>query len=65
MHYFEYDEDIIPMIEKIGKEKNLDVIDLYRVLTGKEHLFPDGIHPNEEGAALMAKEIYKAITGKK
>lgn len=56
--------DIIPMIEKIGKEKNLDVIDLYRALTGKENLFPDGIHPNEEGAALMAKEIYRVITGK-
>lgn len=56
--------DIIPMIEKIGKEKNLEVIDLYRAFTGKENLFPDAIHPNEEGAALMAKEIYKAITKK-
>jgi alpha-glucosidase len=57
--------DIIPMVEKIAKEKNLEVIDLYKALSNKANLFPDGIHPNAEGASEMAKEICKAITSGK
>lgn len=56
--------DIIPIIENISKAQEVEVIDLYKLFTGKGNLLPDGIHPNEEGAALMAKEIYKAIKGK-
>ncbi|MCK5270363.1 MAG: hypothetical protein KAJ46_06245 [Sedimentisphaerales bacterium] len=33
-------------------------------LSGKPQYFPDKIHPNAKGAGLMAKVIYKAITGK-
>jgi len=57
--------DIIPIVEKIGKEKNLEIIDLYGALSSKESLFPDAIHPNAEGAALMAKEVFNAITKEK
>ena len=53
--------DIIPLIEKIGKEENVDIIDLYTPFKNEGRVFPDGIHPNAEGAAMMAKEIYKAI----
>ncbi len=56
--------DIIPMVEKISKDKNVEIIDLYKPFEGKEILLPDGIHPNEAGAALMAKVIYKAIIEK-
>jgi lysophospholipase L1-like esterase len=56
--------EIIPIIEKVGKVKKVEVIDLNKAFSGKENLFVDGIHLNEEGCAFMAKEIYKAITGK-
>lgn len=56
--------EIIPIIEKVGKVKKVEVIDLYKAFSGKEKLFLDGIHLNEEGCAFMAKEIYKAITRK-
>lgn len=56
--------EIIPIIEKVGKVKKVEVIDLYKAFSEKEKLFLDGIHLNEEGCAFMAKEIYKAITGK-
>jgi lysophospholipase L1-like esterase/pimeloyl-ACP methyl ester carboxylesterase len=55
---------IIPVVEKLAKEENLPVIDLFSALSGKESLFPDKIHPNAEGAGLMAKTIYKTLTGK-
>ncbi len=57
--------DLIPIIEKISKKKKVESIDLYKTFTGKGGLLPDGIHPNEDGAALMAKEIYTIIMGKK
>lgn len=56
--------DIIPIVEKISKDKNVEIIDLYKPFEGKEILLPDGIHPNEAGAALMAKVIYEAIIEK-
>jgi lysophospholipase L1-like esterase/pimeloyl-ACP methyl ester carboxylesterase len=54
---------VIPTVEKLAKEEKLQVIDLYAPLSGKTELFPDHIHPNPEGAGLMAKTIYKALTG--
>ncbi len=55
---------IIPAVEKLAKDEKLSVIDLYTALSGKAELFPDRIHPNPEGAGLMAQTIYKALTGK-
>jgi len=55
----------IPIIAKIGKENNVEVIDLYNPFLDKGKYFPDGIHPDAEGAFLMAKEIYNAITNYK
>jgi len=54
---------VIPIIEKIAKKERLPVIELYSALSGKSDLFPDQIHPNADGAGLMAKTIYKALTG--
>ncbi|HKJ43224.1 MAG TPA: prolyl oligopeptidase family serine peptidase, partial [Sunxiuqinia sp.] len=56
---------VIPVVKKIAKIDQLPIIDLYKALTGKGDLFPDQIHPNAQGAGLMAKAIYHAITGNK
>lgn len=53
--------ETIPMIEKIAKENKVELIDLYTPFRNEERVFPDGIHPDAEGAAMLAKEIYKAI----
>lgn len=55
---------IIPAIEKLAKEEGLQVIDLYSALTGKASLFPDQIHPDAEGAGIMASVICQQLTGK-
>ncbi|MBW2540331.1 MAG: hypothetical protein JRE27_12130, partial [Deltaproteobacteria bacterium] len=55
--------EIIPLVRQVGRKKNVPVIDLYTPLSGKPHLFPDKVHPNAEGANLMAREIYKTLTG--
>ncbi len=41
------------------------MIDLYAALSDKKELFPDKVHPNAEGAKLMAETIARAITADK
>jgi acyl-CoA thioesterase I len=53
--------EIIPLVAELAARKGLTVIDLYSPLSGKSELFPDGIHPNEEGAELIAKAVAGSI----
>lgn len=53
--------EIIPMVQKLAKKNKLQLIDLHTVMDGKKELFPDNIHPNEQGAKVMAGAIYEAI----
>lgn len=56
--------EIIPMIDEIARQTGAKIIDLYRPLSGKPELFPDTVHPNAEGARLMAAAVFSAITTK-
>jgi lysophospholipase L1-like esterase len=56
--------EVIPLINRIARKKNVPVIDLYGPLSNKSELFPDLIHPNAEGANDIAREIYAVLTGK-
>jgi len=53
------------LIDKLAQEENLSVIDMHAALKSKPELLPDRVHPNDEGAAVMAKTAYKALTGKR
>ncbi len=54
--------EIIPKIERVARKNGLPVIDLHSALDNKPGLFPDKIHPNEAGARIMAREVYRALT---
>ena len=58
-------DKIIPMIQKVADEKKLPVIDLHKALSNHEGLFPDRVHPNDEGATLIAQAVCAAIAPKK
>jgi lysophospholipase L1-like esterase len=55
-------EAIIPRIEQIADEKGLPIIDVYSALENHPEYFQDGVHPNSEGATIIANEVYGAIT---
>ena len=57
-------EGVIPAIRNVARECDTQIIDLYAALEGKKELVPDKVHPNAEGAAVMARAVYKALTGK-
>jgi lysophospholipase L1-like esterase len=52
----------IPWINQLAREMNLGLIDMHAAVPA--NLLPDRVHPNNEGAAVMAATVYKALTGK-
>lgn len=56
--------ETIPLIKKSAQESKVPIIDLYDALSNRPELFPDKVHPNAEGAALIARTVYTAIVGR-
>lgn len=56
--------EVIPILRQIAVEKNVPLIDMYQVMTGKLDLLPDGVHPDADGARLIAMEVCRAIAAK-
>jgi lysophospholipase L1-like esterase len=56
-------DTVIAGIEQAAARTNLPVIDVYSALANHPDFFLDGVHPDSEGAQLIANEVYEAITG--
>ncbi len=54
-------KEIIPAITRAAREKNIQIIDLYTPFKDLSGHFPDGVHPNADGARIIAETVYKAI----
>jgi lysophospholipase L1-like esterase len=54
----------IPIIDQVAKDTHAGMIDLHAALEKSPQLFPDHIHPNAQGAALMAQTIANVLTEK-
>ena len=51
------ENEILPKINEIAKGTGVKIIPLFQALSNKSALFPDGIHPNKEGARLIADNV--------
>jgi hypothetical protein len=54
--------EIIPMIKQVAMSRSLSIIDFHTALSNMEPLFPDKIHPNSNGANVMAATVYKKVS---
>ena len=52
-------QELIPWIAQYDA---FELINLSRYLYHRPDLMPDALHPNEEGATIIAKQVYSAIT---
>lgn len=52
---------IIPKIQKIAFEKNIEVLDLFSMFIDKQDLFLDKIHPSSLGGTLISKRLYELV----
>jgi lysophospholipase L1-like esterase/pimeloyl-ACP methyl ester carboxylesterase len=55
---------IIPMTKEVAFENHTELIDLYQLFINHEALLPDKIHPNAEGATIIAKRLFDFIQQK-
>nr|MCR5179868.1 hypothetical protein [Bacteroidaceae bacterium] len=50
-------------IRKVAQGAGAQLVDLYSPLHSRPDLFPDALHPNPEGAQILARTVYGALTG--
>lgn len=55
--------NISPLVRQLGIDQGLQVIDMQNLLAGHSEWFPDGVHPNTKGTAVMAAIVYTALLG--
>lgn len=55
--------NISPIIRQLGSDLGLQVIDMQTLLAGHGEWFPDNVHPNSQGAMVMAAIVYAAVSG--
>ncbi len=55
--------NISPLVRQLGTNQNLQVIDMQSLLAGQSEWFPDGVHPNTQGSAVMAAIAHTALQG--
>ncbi|MFC4872353.1 GDSL-type esterase/lipase family protein [Negadavirga shengliensis] len=54
-------QEMRPILEIVSEKTGAQIIDLHKPLEDRADLFPDGVHPSEDGAAIMAKVIAESI----
>ena len=52
---------VIPYIREVADELSLEVVDLHTAFTPYQHLLYDRVHPNADGAAVIAHVIAEAL----
>ncbi len=60
----DFSAGVIPRVQQVANQLHLPLIDVYTPLLNHPEYFPDGIHPNSQGAQVIADAVYKAITAK-
>lgn len=57
--------EIVPRIREIARRTGLPVIDLNSTLLPRRDFFPDGVHPDERGAGVIAEAVFDALAGRR
>lgn len=50
-------------IELVARVAKAELIDFEQVLIARPDLLPDAVHPNNQGALILAQRVYSAISG--
>lgn len=58
-------DEEMPMIKSVAADEHAGTIDVYGALKDHADLFPDRVHPNVDGAAILAKTVAAALTESK
>ena len=59
----DWHEAVQQAIRRTARTAGVGLIDLNTPLYNRPDLFPDALHPNPEGAEILAKTVYQALSG--
>ncbi len=54
-------QNVIPNIRQVAVQTGLPLVDAYTPLLNHSEYFEDGVHPNVEGAHIIARAVYAAL----
>jgi len=54
-------DQIVPIIRRVARAHDAEVIDVHAATEGQPELFPDGVHPNAAGYAIIAETVFAAL----
>lgn len=53
---------IIPGLRRAAYKEGIEVLDMHPLLINRKDLMPDNIHPDNEGAATIARRLFEQVT---
>lgn len=56
-------QEVEAVIRRVAGELELRIVDFKTPLTDAVRLFPDGLHPNTAGNEVMARQLFRTVTG--
>lgn len=54
-------DEILPVLKQVAADKGIPVIDVDTPTTGHPELFPDGVHPNDNGYRIVAQVMHDGL----
>ena len=54
-------DQILPLIQQVATAKGMPIIDVDTPTASRSNLFPDGVHPNDTGYALVAQIMHDGL----
>jgi MYXO-CTERM domain-containing protein len=54
-------DQILPLIQQVATAKGISIIDVDTPTASRSNLFPDGVHPNDTGYALVAQIMHDGL----
>lgn len=58
------EREVGPLVAAIARNERTGLINQFTTLQGRHDLVPDHVHPNVDGARLLARTVYRALTGR-
>jgi acyl-CoA thioesterase I len=56
------EHNVFPQMDQLADQMNLPTVDMYNALGTHSDFFMDGVHPDDNGASIIALNVYDAIT---
>lgn len=54
--------EVVPAVKQAAEENDCEIIDVNSATKNMAQLFPDKVHPNEEGAKIIANTVYASLS---